>query len=56
MLEAAGATVTVMESGGKTTNLSPIDYLSFDMNKKIITKISLPQLEDGTYIYRSYKV
>ena len=56
ILETIDARLTILESIGKSTQMSVKDYLTYNMNKKIITKVSLPQLEPSKKIFRSYKV
>ena len=56
ILETIDARLTILESIGKSTQMSVKDYLTYNMNKKIITKVSLPQMEPSKKIFRSYKV
>ncbi|CAK9818034.1 Indole-3-acetaldehyde oxidase [Anthophora plagiata] len=55
ILETAGATLHIVEAGGKKTNMTLLEFLDFDMNHKIIYSIVLPALSKE-YEYRSYKI
>ena len=63
MLEAAGAVLSVQNGSstwisfaGKSVELSPKDFVSFDMNKKVLAKVTLPSYDPSKFIFRSYKV
>lgn len=63
LLEAAGAVLTVDVGSTswsifaeKTVQLSPKDFVSFDMNKKLLTKVTLPSYDPLKFIFRSYKI
>ncbi|XP_055537407.1 uncharacterized protein LOC129725498 [Wyeomyia smithii] len=56
LLEAIGATITIVESGGKTNTVSPMEFVQIDMNKKVIKTVALPALDPSVYFFRSYKI
>ncbi|XP_062544108.1 aldehyde oxidase 1-like [Armigeres subalbatus] len=56
ILEAIGATLTIVESGGKTTEVKPSKFVSLDMNKKLILNVSLPPLDPKYHEFRSFKI
>ncbi|XP_055537408.1 xanthine dehydrogenase/oxidase-like [Wyeomyia smithii] len=56
ILEAVGAKLTIAELGGKTKTVTPAEFVSLDMNKKIILNIILPPLSSGIYKFRSLKI
>lgn len=56
ILEAAGAKLTIASGVNKTTLVSVADYVHFNMDKKIILNVILPNLDPKVYVYRSYKV
>ncbi|CAO1303177.1 unnamed protein product [Diamesa tonsa] len=62
MLETAGAMMTISNgtSGLVEMNsivvITPKEFLSTNMNKKVITKISLPALDASKFIFKSYKI
>lgn len=61
IFEAAGAVLTI-ENGSpgwfasKPLKLSPKEFMKFDMNKKILTKVTLPRFDPSKFIFRSYKI
>ena len=55
ILQAAGAVLSV-NNGSRLIDLSPKDFVSFDMNKKVLAKVTLPSYDPSKYIFRSYKV
>ncbi|CAL7942348.1 unnamed protein product [Xylocopa violacea] len=55
MLETVGARLHIVESGGKKTSMTLLEFLNFDMKHKIIYSIILPALGKD-YEYRSYKI
>ncbi|KAL7051324.1 hypothetical protein ACKWTF_004429 [Chironomus riparius] len=63
IFEAIGAILTVSASSnwsfslfGNTTDLSPKNFISTDMKKKLLIKITLPAYDSKKFIFRSYKV
>ncbi|XP_053676315.1 uncharacterized protein LOC128726526 [Anopheles nili] len=56
ILETAGAQLTVVETGGKTTLVSPAEFVQLDMQKKVLKSISLPALDETRYKFQSFKV
>lgn len=56
ILEAVGATLTIMESGGKTCVVKPSEFVNLDMSKKLILNIILPPLDSKFYVFRSFKI
>lgn len=56
ILEAAGATLTIMESGGKTSTVTPVQYVKMDMKKKLVLNVMLPPLDPKLYVFRSFKI
>ncbi|CAO1351447.1 unnamed protein product [Diamesa serratosioi] len=62
MLETAGATMTI--SNGTSSwvkmnspvTISPKEFLNTNMNKKVITKISLPALDASKFVFKTYKI
>lgn len=57
-LESVGAIVTVAKGAAASdrTDMSVVDYLRLDMNRKVMLSIRLPRLDAATFTYRSYKV
>ncbi|XP_059612857.1 uncharacterized protein LOC132259308 [Phlebotomus argentipes] len=56
ILEAVGAKLTIIDASGKTTDLSLVDYLKFDMKKKVILKVTLPALDPSRIFVRTFKI
>ncbi|XP_050092812.1 uncharacterized protein LOC126575867 [Anopheles aquasalis] len=56
ILEAADATLTVLEAHGKTSIFKPSEYVAMNMNKKVLLNVVLPPLDPKEYVYRSFKV
>lgn len=56
ILESVGATLAIGENVNKVTTVSIAEYLSIDMNKKLILSVTLPRLDPSVYSYRSYKI
>lgn len=58
LLEAVGSVlyVTATDNEDDLEEIGLIDYLNFDMSKKIILNVILPVLDDATHHFRSYKV
>ncbi|XP_055609369.1 xanthine dehydrogenase/oxidase-like [Uranotaenia lowii] len=56
ILEAAGAKLTIVETGGKTSNVSPVEFVTKDMKKKLILNVIIPPLNPEVYVYRSFKI
>ncbi|CAH1401638.1 unnamed protein product [Nezara viridula] len=54
--EMAGAELLIADSSGEDTRMGFMEYLQTDMNKKLIVKIYLPNLDDNHYVTRSYKI
>ncbi|XP_063993362.1 uncharacterized protein LOC135171021 [Diachasmimorpha longicaudata] len=55
MLETAGAEIHILESPGQKIVVNFMDFLTLDMNHKIIYSLVLPALTPD-HIFRSYKV
>lgn len=56
LLETIGAVLTIVASDSTTVNVSPKDFLALDMNKRLITLITLPSLPIANYSLVTYKV
>ncbi|KAI5744765.1 hypothetical protein M8J76_005006 [Diaphorina citri] len=56
LLEVVGATITIRDTFGLEQTVSPEEYLSIDMNKKVITYITFCPLIKNSYYLRTYKV
>ncbi|XP_052893269.1 xanthine dehydrogenase/oxidase-like isoform X2 [Anopheles moucheti] len=56
ILEAADATLTVLEAQGKTKTVRPSEFVTLDMKKKLLLNIILPPLDPSIYVYRSFKI
>ncbi|XP_065079502.1 aldehyde oxidase 1-like [Ochlerotatus camptorhynchus] len=56
ILEAVGATLTIMESGGKTSTVAPSEFVNFNMHKKLVLNVTIPPLDPKTYVFRSFKI
>ncbi|XP_058461613.1 uncharacterized protein LOC131436745 [Malaya genurostris] len=56
ILEAVGAQLTIVELGGKTSTVSPMEFVQMDMSKKIIKNLSLPPLDPSVNFFRSFKI
>lgn len=56
ILEGCGATLTIAESGNKTSSISIADYLKTEMTKKVLLNVKLPLLDPSVYKFKSYKV
>ncbi|KAF6204371.1 hypothetical protein GE061_002712 [Apolygus lucorum] len=56
MLTMVGAELIISDSTGVDKSVGLTEYLSMDMNKKIISKIVLPVLDNNDYICSSYKI
>ncbi|XP_055607410.1 uncharacterized protein LOC129755104 [Uranotaenia lowii] len=56
LLEAIGATLTIVESGGKTSSVAPKDYVMMDMTKKLIKNVILPALDPASFLFKSFKI
>uniref|UniRef100_A0A182KGJ4 FAD-binding PCMH-type domain-containing protein n=1 Tax=Anopheles christyi TaxID=43041 RepID=A0A182KGJ4_9DIPT len=56
ILEAANATLTILESQGKTSTVRPSEYVALDMKKKILLNVILPPLDPSVYVYRTFKI
>jgi xanthine dehydrogenase/oxidase len=56
LLETVGAKLTVSSSETESTVVSPKDFLELDMDRKIISKITLPQYNPSIFVFRSYKI
>jgi len=41
---------------GKSLDLSPKNFISTDMNRKLITKIIIPAYDSKKFVFRSYKI
>uniref|UniRef100_A0A4Y0BMF0 FAD-binding PCMH-type domain-containing protein n=1 Tax=Anopheles funestus TaxID=62324 RepID=A0A4Y0BMF0_ANOFN len=56
ILEAADATLTILESQGKTKTVRPSEFVTLDMKKKLLLNVILPPLDPSIYVYRSFKI
>ncbi|XP_059622489.1 xanthine dehydrogenase-like [Phlebotomus argentipes] len=56
LLETIGATLTIVDTGNVPETLSPLDFLSKDMQKHVIKEVTLPQLTPSIYRLRLYKI
>jgi xanthine dehydrogenase/oxidase len=56
MSEGVGAILTIAESESSTFQKTPQEFLELDMNKKLLLKITYPQLDPSKYICKSYKI
>ncbi|CRL08602.1 CLUMA_CG021290, isoform A [Clunio marinus] len=63
MLEAAGAVLNVSDSPGwsfpffgSSVDLSTKDFIKYDMNKKLLNKITLQSYDPSKFTFRSYKI
>uniref|UniRef100_A0A6E8VPM8 FAD-binding PCMH-type domain-containing protein n=1 Tax=Anopheles coluzzii TaxID=1518534 RepID=A0A6E8VPM8_ANOCL len=56
ILEAVGAKLTLVEAGGKTSLISPSEFVQLDMQKKLLKSVTLPALDGTHYVFRSFKV
>uniref|UniRef100_A0A1B0DQ14 Uncharacterized protein n=1 Tax=Phlebotomus papatasi TaxID=29031 RepID=A0A1B0DQ14_PHLPP len=56
LLEVVGATITINDTNGVQKTVSPEDFLNVDMDKKVITRITMPQLAPDRFRLRSYKI
>ncbi|XP_070499176.1 xanthine dehydrogenase-like [Chironomus tepperi] len=41
---------------GTSSDLSPIDFITTDMDKKLMTKITIPAYNSKKFVFRSYKI
>ncbi|XP_055691252.1 xanthine dehydrogenase/oxidase-like [Lutzomyia longipalpis] len=55
LLEAIGATLTILSSVGSIKIVGVADYLKINMNSRIIVKITLPSLPNTIHKFFSYK-
>ncbi|XP_055537446.1 uncharacterized protein LOC129725515 isoform X2 [Wyeomyia smithii] len=55
LLETVGATMLI-ETDALPITVSPIEFLSVDMNKKIIVSITVPSLDPTKCVFRSFKI
>ncbi|XP_058124986.1 uncharacterized protein LOC131281799 [Anopheles ziemanni] len=56
LLETVGAKLTVVEAGGKTTLVTPAEFIKMDMQKKVVKSVTLPALDSNRYVFRSFKI
>jgi xanthine dehydrogenase/oxidase len=64
MLQAAGAVLTVSNGTstwsfpflGNNVNLSPREFVKYDMKKKVLLTITLPAYDPAKFIFRSFKI
>lgn len=56
ILEAAGAVLKVSSQSGRSVDISAEQFVTHDMRKKVLIKITLPSYDTSKFIYRSYKV
>uniref|UniRef100_A0A0A9YHM8 Indole-3-acetaldehyde oxidase n=1 Tax=Lygus hesperus TaxID=30085 RepID=A0A0A9YHM8_LYGHE len=55
-LEMAGATVVIADKSGMQKEMGLLEYLSTDMDRKLMVKINLPPYDNSSYISRSFKI
>ena len=57
MLETIGANIVVASAtkNGKEYQYSPVEWLTTSMERKVITKIVLPALNQS-HVFKSYKI
>lgn len=55
ILESVGAQLSV-QSSNKNETVSVADYVTLDMNKKVLLNVTLPRLDAALYTFRSYKI
>lgn len=53
--QCVSAVVTVSD-GVKTYDMTSKQFVDFDMNKKVLTKITLPALNPSKFFFRSFKI
>ncbi|XP_046679837.1 probable aldehyde oxidase 4 isoform X1 [Homalodisca vitripennis] len=56
ILETVGAQIVVEDVSHKETILSPSDFVNFDMTKKLMTKIIMPQIDSEQYVCKTFKI
>lgn len=56
ILAAVKATLTIAEAGGKTNQVSVVDFLKLSMDQKIILKVNLPQLDNANFQLKTFKI
>uniref|UniRef100_A0A182MD19 FAD-binding PCMH-type domain-containing protein n=1 Tax=Anopheles culicifacies TaxID=139723 RepID=A0A182MD19_9DIPT len=56
ILETVGAKLTIVEAGGKTSLITPAEFVQLDMQKKVLKSVTLPALDSSHYKFQSYKV
>lgn len=49
-------TDNITATDGLSLNVTPLDFLKVNMNKKLLTSITLPALDPAQYIFRSFKI
>ncbi|GAB0096817.1 hypothetical protein DMENIID0001_123850 [Sergentomyia squamirostris] len=55
LLETIGATITIVDSSGNERTVTPENFLSIDMDKKVITRITMPQLDPNRFQLCTFK-
>uniref|UniRef100_A0A1B0DAA3 Uncharacterized protein n=1 Tax=Phlebotomus papatasi TaxID=29031 RepID=A0A1B0DAA3_PHLPP len=56
VLATIGATITITDTNGDHQTVSPRDFLTVDMDKKVITLITMPWIAPDRYRLKFYKV
>ncbi|GAB0092110.1 Aldehyde oxidase/xanthine dehydrogenase [Sergentomyia squamirostris] len=56
LLEAIGATLTILSSMGSVKIVGIADYLKVNMKNRIIVKVTLPSLPKSSFVFCSYKI
>lgn len=56
LLETVNAKLVILNFDGKSSTVSPMEYLNLDMKGKVIHKVILPALAADSFVFRSYKV
>lgn len=56
LLESVGALITIASAPGKTQDILPMEFITTNMNKKVLLKITLPPLPPNKFLYRSFKI
>lgn len=55
MFEPLSVIVSISD-GTKTKSMSSKEFLTFNMDKKVITKFTLPALDPSKFVFRSFKI
>ncbi|GAB0087782.1 hypothetical protein DMENIID0001_021290 [Sergentomyia squamirostris] len=55
LLETVGATITIVDTTGNEVSVTPENFLSINMDKKVITNIIMPQWDPNLYQLCTFK-